>query len=168
MPPGSRDDRHRPHPRHILSKTGHHGHVNHPSAQHSHPCPPPTNINRVGCAAQHSGDLVFFFKFWNLFDMERKKKLSLWPVKLLYPQWLRMHALVIMLQLLRPTVIVFIAEQSRLSTKNHKYFVCLFFSPAGCCSHWTWLGVPGNRTQTQCWGPAVRDRCVCCVLFRML
>lgn len=32
---------------------------------------------------------------------------------------------------------------------------------AGCCCNRHRAGVPGNRTQTQCWSPAVRDRCVC-------
>lgn len=44
-PPGSRDDRHRAHSRRVVGKTGHHGHVNHPPAQHPHPRPPPTNVN---------------------------------------------------------------------------------------------------------------------------
>lgn len=152
MPPGSRDDRHRPHPGRILGKTGHHGHVNHPPAQHSHPCPPPTHINRAGCATQHSGD------FWSVACV------------------IAVHTVIThartgnyaTVAVLSTPAIVFISKRSPLSAKTHKclrintrvqqYFGCL--SPAGGCCDWTWLGVPGNRTPTQCWGPAVWDRCV--------
>lgn len=73
MPAGSRDDWHRANPRCILSKTRHHGHVNHPPAQHSHPRPPPTDINRAGCAAQHSGDF-FFLLFFDLASVWRGQR----------------------------------------------------------------------------------------------
>lgn len=35
------------------------------------------------------------------------------------------------------------------------------FCFAGCCCHWNWASVPGDRTQTQCWSLAFWNWCVC-------
>lgn len=58
MPSGPRDDQHRAPSWRVFSQTGHHGHVNYPPAQYTHPCPSPSNFHWAGCTTQCSGNIL--------------------------------------------------------------------------------------------------------------